>query len=255
MASFSVFPMQSAPNGDSVSYMGFPFSPDEGATVDNSYISRRTATGWQTTAMSPRRLENNSNLAYSESLGQAAIATNVGVPLAEGAPSGYQNIYLQNSEDPAALQPVLTEALLEALAPSGRPYRGTALKLAYAGHSTDFAAQYFAANDSLTFATPYAPEPPELNQVEFDLYESRGGQLALVNVLPDHEVAEGASFASGSPDTHGISDRRRQGLLGSRREAVCARRGQAHARSRGPRPLPLRNARRIARPALRRLPL
>ena len=78
--------MQSAPNGDSVSYMGFPFSPDEGATVDNSYISRRTASGWQTTAMSPRRLENNSKLAYSESLGQGAIATEGGVPLAEGAP-------------------------------------------------------------------------------------------------------------------------------------------------------------------------
>ena len=54
----SVFPMQSVPDGEAVSYMGYPFSSSEGASVFNSYISRRTPTGWQTTAMSPRLQEN-----------------------------------------------------------------------------------------------------------------------------------------------------------------------------------------------------
>jgi len=204
---FSVFPMQSTPGGNAVSYMGFPFSPEEGAAVDNSYISRRTSSGWQTTTMSPRRLEKRSSLAYDESLGQGAITTEGDVPLAENAPSGYTNLYLQDAADPAALQPLLSEALFGALEETGRPYREPGLlTLKYAGHSLDFAAQFFTANDSLTFASPYAPQPPEVNQVQFDLYESRGGQLSLVNVLPGNtEVASGASFASGSPDAHGIS--------------------------------------------------
>ena len=50
--------------------------------------------------MSPRRLGNSSSLAYSESLGQGAIATEGGVPLAEGAPAGYENLYLQNAARP-----------------------------------------------------------------------------------------------------------------------------------------------------------
>ena len=43
----SVFPMQSAPGGDAVSYMGFPFS-EAGAAVFNSYVSSRGASGWAT---------------------------------------------------------------------------------------------------------------------------------------------------------------------------------------------------------------
>jgi hypothetical protein len=200
----SVFPMQSAPDGDSVSFMGFPFSPEEGAAVFNSYISRRTGSGWQTTAMSPRRLGNQSFVAYSEGLDQGAF-TQSGAPLAEGAQPGTENIYLQDGADPAALQPVITEALYEALAPSGRPYRGF-VRIEYAGHSDDFAAQYFSANDSLTFATPYAPEPPEIFSFERNLYESRGGQLSLVNVLPGNtEVAKGATFVSTNPQTNGIA--------------------------------------------------
>lgn len=200
----SVFPMQSAPDGDSVSFMGFPFSPEEGAAVFNSYISRRTASGWQTTAMSPRRLGNQSFVAYSEWLDQGTF-TQSGAALVEGAQPGTENIYLQDGADPAAMQPVITEALYEALAPSGRPYREF-VRIEYAGHSDDFAAQYFSASDSLTFATPYAPEPPEIFSFERNLYESRGGQLTLVNVLPGNtEVAKGATFVSTNPQTNGIA--------------------------------------------------
>ncbi len=205
---FSVFPMQSAPDGDAVSYMGFPFSSSAGAAVFNSYISRRTPTGWQTTAMSPRLQENRTKLSYSESLDQGLITTEGSTPLAAGVPAGYENLYLQNAQDPADPQPLLTQALFQALSASDRLYRGVgSLVLQYGGHSSDFSAQYFEANDSLTFSGAYAPQPPDPGSVGGDLYEWREGQLALVNVLPGNTaVATGASFASASPDTNAIAE-------------------------------------------------
>jgi hypothetical protein len=200
----SVFPMQSVPDGNAVSYMGFPFSSSEGASVVNSYISRRTATGWQTTAMSPRLQGNRVGLSYAESLDQGVITTEGGAPLAAGGPVGYENLYLQDAQDPPSPQPLLTTGLFQALSVSGRPYReACCLIVAYGGHSPDFSAQYFEANDSLTSSDAYAPQPPDPGQAGRDLYESREGQLALVNVLPGNTaVATGASFASASPDTN-----------------------------------------------------
>ena len=200
---FSVFPMQSAPDGDAVSYMGYPFAPNEGAAVFNSYISRRTALGWQTTAMSPPLLGTNSGLAYSDSLDEGVI-TRFGDPrLAASAPPGYANLYLQKAENPAALQPLLTEALFAAHPPHREP---GSLQVKYGGHSPDFSAQYFAANDAFTGPAAYAPEPADPGFAGRDLYEWRQGDLALVNVLPGNAaVATGAAFASASPDAHGVS--------------------------------------------------
>lgn len=207
---FSVFPMQAVPGGDAVSYMGFPFSPTEGSATFNSYISRRTAAGWQTTAMSPRVLANVSSLAYDESLSSGVITQAVEPQLAEGAPAGYANAYLQNADNPAVLRPLLSSVLfesLEAQSAGSRPYRPAgSLRVDYAGHSADFASQYFEANDSLTFASAFAPEPPDPGSAGRDLYEWRGGNLALVNVLPGNTtVATGAAFVSASPDTHAVS--------------------------------------------------
>ena len=217
-ASFSVFPMQASPGGDAVSYMGYPFSPTEGAAVFNSYISRRTTTGWQTVTMSPRLLSNKSDLVYGEALDEGVLAQET-PQLAADAPSGYANLYLQNVDDPAALQPLLTMALFEELesaphpsSPEPRPYRGPGFLIAeYKGHSPDFSAQYFAANDSLTLTTPYAPEPADTGASGRDLYEWRSGRLTLVNVLPGNTaVAEGSSFVSDAPETNGIADNGRR---------------------------------------------
>ncbi|HEY2537124.1 MAG TPA: hypothetical protein VGI24_09110, partial [Solirubrobacteraceae bacterium] len=74
-------------------------------------------------------------------------------------------------------------------------------------YSPDFSAQYFEANDALTFAGAYAPEPPDPGQSRKDLYEWMEGSLSLVNVLPGNTaVATGAAFASASPDTNGIAE-------------------------------------------------
>ncbi len=195
-----VFPMQSAPDGDSVAYMGFAFSPTEGA-VFNSYISHRTATGWQTTTMSPTLQTPNSagTLAYDEQLGEGLISQER-PQLSPNAPSGYPNFYLQNTSEPTAPEPILTTA------PPDRHPGLSALILEYAGHAPDFSTQLFAANDTLTKASAFAPEPPDPGQTGRDLYELHAGGPALVNVLPGNTtVATGAAFASASPDTHAIS--------------------------------------------------
>jgi hypothetical protein len=203
-ATGAVFPMQSAPGGEEVAYEGYPFSPNEGASVYNSYISRRTPTGWRTTPMSPRLLANNSQLSYGESLAEGVITQTAEPRLTGDAPAGYGNLYLQPAGDPGALQPLLTEALFAPHPPHREPREW---RLEYAGHSPDFSSQYFAVNDALTGPGPYAPEPVDPGPTGRDLYEWRGGGLNLVNVLPGNtSVAVGASFASGSPDTHAVSE-------------------------------------------------
>ncbi len=193
-----VFPMQSAPDGNAVAYMGFAFSPTEGAVFD-SYISHRTATGWQTTTMSPTLQSTNSGgtLAYDEQLDQGLISQ--GSPqLSPNAPVGYPNFYLQNAADPTILEPILS------VAPPHGPQISFVLE--YAGHTPDFSTQLFAANDALSKASAFAPEPPDPGQTGRDLYELHAGVLAPVNVLPGNTtVATGAAFASASPDTHAIS--------------------------------------------------
>jgi hypothetical protein len=194
------FPMQSAPDGDAVAYEGFPFSTYGSAPVSSSYVSRRTSTGWQTDALSPLLLASSGggeNLAFNDQL-TAGVITQESPQLTADAPSGYANFYLQNTAEPTRLTPVITSA------PPHREKRF--LKLEYAGHSPDFSAQFFAANDALTKATSVAPEPPDPSQFGRDLYEADGTQLRLVNVLPGNAtVAVGAHFVSASPDAHGVS--------------------------------------------------
>ena len=195
----TVFPMQSAPNGDAVAYMGYGFSPSAGASVFNSYISRRAASGWQTTAESPALLatKGGEHLTYDAQLTRGAISQ--GSPqLAAGAPAGYANIYLEDTASPGTLTPLL------AAAPPNRSAGG--FSVSYAGASPDYSCQFFAANDALTGATPYAPAPPDPGGAGADLYESCGGALRLVNVMPGNgAVAAGAAFASASPDVHGVA--------------------------------------------------
>ncbi|HTR73988.1 MAG TPA: hypothetical protein VMH33_01860 [Solirubrobacterales bacterium] len=200
-----VYPIQSAPDGNSVAYMGQPFSSSEGAAEVDSYVSSRTEGGWQTTTMSPTI---GKSLTYGPELGEGIILqdSNVDQPIGPGAPAGYPNLYLQSTANPRVLQPLLTEAILEAL-PSHEPrppHRAESeLKLEYEGHSPDYSAQYFAANDIFTEQTPLAPDPGFAGR---DLYEWRQGHLSLINVMPGNgSVATGPTFASASPDTYAVS--------------------------------------------------
>jgi len=202
-------PMQSAPDGDTLAYMGQPFSASEGGAVFDSYISVRGARGWQTKTMTQE--PGGQVLTYDDQLGEGLLRGGGNAQSATEAPAGYEDLFVQSAANPAALAPLLTRAMFEAL-PGHEPrppHRGPGqLKLTYGGHSGDYSAQYFTANDALTEGTAYAPEPPDPGFEGQDLYEWRDGRVALVNVLPGNgSVANGAAFASAvSPDIHGVSE-------------------------------------------------
>ena len=204
--SSAVFPMQAAPGGEAVAYEGYPFSLTEGAAVSNSYLSRRTASGWQTTAMSPALLKTKGGLqlSYSSPLEAGTVfQPGSGSALAPGAPEGYANIYIQSASEPGALTPLV-------LSPPPHRTAGN-LTLEYAGATPDGSRQYFAANDALIGEVPgigVLPDPTSggSNPNGRDLYEWHGGQLSLINVMPDGTtVAASPSFASASPDAHAIA--------------------------------------------------
>jgi hypothetical protein len=185
------FPMQSTPDGEAVLYEGFPFSTSGGAAKYNQYLSRRTASGWQTTDLSPMRqgAQLQGYRAFDASLGKGVLYQ-LSPSLSESAPSEYPNLYLQRTDDPLGLNP-----LLEAAAPNREPSK---LELSYAGASADFSRIFFAGNDALTEAGLFTPPALDGGESKDNLYEWSEGQLQLVNVLPGNaETMPGAVFGSG----------------------------------------------------------
>jgi hypothetical protein len=204
------FPMQSSSSGEALVYEGSAFSFNGGAVRENEYLSRRTASGWQTTGLSPSAQGSGEGFgfkAFDAELTKSILYQ--GLPaLAPEAPEGYFNLYRQPTADPLALSP-----LLEATPPNRLP--GPALKLTYAGASADLSRIFFEANDALTEASAFAPEAEDGGESKRNLYEWQGGQLRLVNVKPGNaEAPVGAAFGRSKPGigtvqavlAHAISD-------------------------------------------------
>ena len=209
--SFGHFPMQSSPDGNSVVYEGNPFSFEVGAVIENEYIARRSASGWQSTNLTPSQLQSKGGggfQAFKADLSEGVLEQQ-NFPLSSLGPAGYGNLYRQPSDDPLALTPLLVEA-----PPNRDPGNDPdGLKLFFAGASADFTRLFFSANDALTEDAQGGPE------AKTNLYEWSAGQLALVNVAPGNAATiPGAVFGSGEllkagnaniPDVviaHAISD-------------------------------------------------
>ncbi len=191
---YTYFPMRSRLDGEAIVYEGTPFASGQGAVRLNQYIARRDAkAGWQTVNLTPPTLFG-SYLAFSPSFGQGVLSQNNGAPtLSPEAPPEFKNLYIQPSENPLALAPLLT-----AEPPNRQPTDGTLVfKLTYAGASADLSRIFFAVNDALTEETPFAPEALDGGASKNNLYEWAGGQLRLVNVMPGNaETHPGASFGA-----------------------------------------------------------
>ena len=248
----SVFPMQSSPSGDALAYMGYPFSPTQGAAVYNSYLARRTAAGWQSAFLSPALLATSGgeNLAVGAAgLGGGLIYQPGSFPqLAPTAPAGYSNLYLQDTAGPASLAPLVGAA------PPNRS--AGAFALDYAGHSPDFSAHFFAANDSLTGETPYAPA-----RARPRLQRARALRMARRAALSGQRLA--GQRRGGRRSRLRLVEPRRPRRLGQRAARVLARgprrlparRRPDHSPPRPRRQLPLRLGQRPRGPLRRRLPL
>jgi len=191
------FPMLSTADGEAVVYEGTSFGNGEGASIENQYIARRTATGWQSVNLTPPLLPKGAQgyVAFDEALSEGVL----GQPrpaLSPEAPPNYENLYAQPTTDPLALRPLVVAQ------PPNRPGFGSGeFKLTYAGASADLSRVFFEANDALTEETPFAPAALDGGSAKFNLYEwERGtGELRLVNVLPGNaETAAGAAFGVAS---------------------------------------------------------
>lgn len=205
------FPSQSTSDGSKVVFEGEPFGSG-GALIENEYLSRRTAAGWQTTTLAPSQLQNRDGNGYNAfDLSLTAGVLTQGTPALTGStPGEYRNLYRQSTSEPESLTSILTSANAS---PTCSPGSGLgSLKVIYAGGSTDLSRVFFEANDALT-----AESAGSCGQS--NLYESVAGGLRAVNVLPGDGVSSpGAVFGSGqllesgNPNnpsrvvTHAISD-------------------------------------------------
>jgi hypothetical protein len=198
-----LMPMQSTPEGESILYLGQPFTGGLASGL-NEYLAPRGSTGWGTQSLSSPTTTGIYE-AFSVDLSRGVLSQ-ADPPLSPQAPTrggkGFPNLYLREG---GAFEPlIITEPpnrdLGDFQVSFGGANAGTPLVPAF-GHLT------FAANDALTEAVPLiAPAAPEVEAGKAcafpgsscNLYEWEGGELGLVNVLPGNgAVASGAMIGSG----------------------------------------------------------
>ena len=251
-------PMQSSPDGEAVVYQGFPFSFSEGAVKFSEYISKRTASGWQTTTLSPLLQAGTGSgyKAFDASLTQGLLYQEAPT-LSPEAPAEYANLYAQPTGCALDAQSAAAERTVQ-------PPPAGFLKLAFAGASADLSHVFFAANDALTGETAFAPEAQDGGVDKNNLYEWSGGQLRLVNVLPGNTEAppgprpEPSASAPPAPTRSPKTAPAPSGPLPPARP-TCAKTAKRPGRSRPkvsrPRQIPHRLRRRLEGAARQRSPL
>lgn len=204
-------PFQAASDGRAVVYVGGPSAGgngNSGQSGGNEYLATRFQTGgWSQVDIMPPGSFTAAYEAFSNdlSLGVLDAGHDESVALAPEAPGAGYNVLYSRENSNASYHPLFTTTV-----PSQGPeffglpphrsagefktasgfgeVRGAALF--YAGSSGSLGQLLFEANDALT---PNAPNGgPEKN----NLYDSRGGRLSLVNVLPDGSTEANATFGS-----------------------------------------------------------
>jgi hypothetical protein len=190
-------PLRSAPSGDAVLYASltaFPGAPS--SPLYDFYVSRRDSGGWSTESIEAPQVHERRNMfmvsAASPDLGQTLQVSRVA--LAPGAIEMGSNLYLRDnlSGDRTLIVAQADGELYEALSQiGGAPYLGGA---------SDWSNLLFSS------FVPLLPDAPDGVR---NLYEYEGGELRIVNRLPDGTVSpDGASigyFASPLPRAHAVS--------------------------------------------------
>ena len=202
---FSYHTFRAAADGHAVVYMGDPNGEagtgngGYGPAANNTYLSERVSGGnWrQVNLIPPGRVQAHYQ-AFSNDLKIGFLDTPSGGELEEGVPSlsplapekGYDDLYQRN------LSTGESAAFVTAPPPNMSPRyfgsnsgvvskSGGSNPLMYVGSSNDSQESFFEANDSLAAPAVFGGE---------NLYAWSGGKLSLVNVLPDGDGTEGATF-------------------------------------------------------------
>jgi hypothetical protein len=187
----------SSATGASVAYDTFgPLPGAASGGAQNFYLGTRAAGGWGMRSITPPQAPiaggttYPSTQAFSPDLTKEAVVT-ANPPLTPEAPPDVGNLYIRDNSD-GSYRLVTTVA--------GSPNFSAFLK--FGGASADFTHIVFEGYDPLTPGAPGAGRN--------DLYESIGGALRLVGVLPDGTPAPyGAVLGAGASNqrvAHAVSD-------------------------------------------------
>ncbi|HUN79367.1 MAG TPA: fibronectin type III domain-containing protein [Solirubrobacteraceae bacterium] len=185
------YAFRAAADGGALAYLGTA-SAEGGYGTDgedgDAYLARRSATGWTSSLIQPKTGREASYEFLSSDLSE-------GVFTEHSVGKKYANLFmsdLSTGED----EPIFDGAALGREADEFGTYgdaiadAGETAGLLFAGASADMSQKLFEANGALDGQAEEAPPSEEQN----DLYDSYGGQLYLVNVLPNGRVDPGATF-------------------------------------------------------------
>jgi hypothetical protein len=191
---FTNRPFRAAADGDAVAYVGDP-SPGEpgngstGSTSGNQYLATRSAAGWHAAdvavpgaiSLETQYQAFNSDLSLGIVIGQKKERL-----LAPNAVPSCRNLYSRSSSS-GEYQPLFTETQTPG-------FCGLEREPAFMGASADSSQLFFETAASLTPASEEAPGEGREN-----LYDSVGGHLTLVNVLPGAAPAPDPNATFGAP--------------------------------------------------------
>jgi len=217
-------PFQAAPDGDTVTYLGdAPTKGGNGQIGDssgNQFVARREdGGGWTQAVVAPSGAKNE-YLALSDDLSTGLLLATGGEQPAASAPTGYPNLYSRTiswyMKTAGVFEPLLGE--FEALIttkPTCTPTEFGAILDGYLAHYPLFGGEnagtdVIPADSHLLFETDAVlPSTPSASinpgcEAGNDLYDSFGGQLYLVNVLPSGETEADATFGRQGPSENGF---------------------------------------------------
>jgi hypothetical protein len=192
---------QAAADGTALAYVGDPpptggngsVGKDEG----NQYLAkRREAGGWAAGDIQPPGVEGATYQAFSRDLSMGLLDATE--PLSAAAPGGKYDVLYSSRLADGLYRPLFSLTPPHRDAEEFGVYPGGSLvePLVYAGGSSDMAHLLFEANDALT-----EPESVDGGRKANNLYDSVGGVLRSVNILPDGKPEAKATF--GGPNTTG----------------------------------------------------
>jgi hypothetical protein len=208
---------QAAVDGSSITYSSYKaFADPESSPYTSQYLARRGAGGWQSEAISPVRegaplmTYLSSQLdrqykAFSEDLCSGWVVQDANPILASGGIEAYPGLYRRHNCAPeTGSYEALTTLEPPATEPPNLPPRRFIPEMQ--GASADSSVAVFAVNDNLVAGMPAQPQAcvdnvnPSAETCERRLYESRGGELHNVCVLPGGAPFSGAcSAGAGGP--------------------------------------------------------
>jgi hypothetical protein len=222
----SDYPFEAASDGDALVYVGTQSATTGGngnvvIGAGEELLASRSATGsW--TQSDLEKPQSEAYDAFSEDL-SVGVYHDSGEQLAADAPLGYDDLYTHLLVD-GPYEPLLT------VPPEGR----TAKEFGHVQNGVVEQGMGFAGANAGTNAVPAfshvlfeanaqmvsTPEAPSVSVDENNLYDSVGGRLYLVNVLPNGRTQPRATFGRDGPGDNGFAAPVRGGVISAQGSRV-----------------------------------